>query len=66
MDSRELEDVARGEFEAAMAFGVSFDSFHRLAKTVRERCAKDCEAVGREHGECPEMATYCADRVRGA
>lgn len=30
-----------------------------------EACALECERVGREHGECPEMAQYCADACRG-
>lgn len=42
LDDRELEDLARGEYEAAMGFGVSLDSFLRLAKTVR---AKACQAA---------------------
>ena len=31
----------------------------------RERCAKVCEAVHADTGECPEMALYCAERIRG-
>ena len=59
MEDRELEDLARGEFEAAMAFGVGLDSFKRLAKSVRERCAKDCDAAVAELGGVAEgpMAT---------
>lgn len=34
MDERQIEDLARGAFEEAMSFGVSFDVFHRMAKTV--------------------------------
>jgi hypothetical protein len=31
----------------------------------RERCAKLCEAVHADTAECPELALYCAERVRG-
>ena len=30
----------------------------------RERCARVCMAVHADTGECPEMALYCADRIR--
>jgi hypothetical protein len=32
----------------------------------RERCAKLCEEVHTDTSECPEMALYCAARIRGA
>lgn len=37
VDDLDLEDIARSEFESAMAFGISLDNFMRLAKTVRDR-----------------------------
>ena len=33
---------------------------------TRERCAQVCEEVHADTGECPEMALYCAARIRGA
>ena len=35
----ELEDMARSAFEEAMSFGVSFDSFMRLVRSVERACA---------------------------
>ena len=32
----------------------------------RERCAKVCEAVHADTAECPELALYCAERIRAA
>lgn len=29
----------------------------------RQRCAKICEQVYQDHGECPELAVYCAERI---
>ncbi|MFK4131921.1 hypothetical protein ACI2KR_06455 [Pseudomonas luteola] len=40
IDSAELEDLARIEFESAMAFGISLDNFVRLAKAVSDRYTK--------------------------
>jgi hypothetical protein len=31
----------------------------------RDRRAKLCEAVHADTGECPELALYCAERIRG-
>ena len=33
---------------------------------TRERCARLCEEVHADTGECPEMALHCAARIRGA
>lgn len=40
MDDHELNDAAHGAFESAMAFGIDRHAFERLARTVRDACAK--------------------------
>ena len=37
---------------------------NRLIEAEREECAKVCEQQLGFIGECPEMATYCADAIR--
>jgi hypothetical protein len=31
----------------------------------RERCAKLCEEINTDNGECPKVAIFCAKRIRG-
>lgn len=40
MTDDELKDAAHGAFESAMAFGVDRHAFEKLARTVRDACAK--------------------------
>lgn len=48
-EDNRFEDMARSEFESAMAFGVSLDNFTRLARSVcsavsaAEQCCGKCE-----------------------
>ena len=40
LQDEDLRDLAHAEFESSMAFGISVDSFTRLAKTVRDRAQR--------------------------
>jgi len=48
-----------------MCAADSMRALERALAGERERCALICEEVGREIGECPELAQYCADAIRG-
>ena len=43
MTDDELRDMASSACQDALAFGVSEDAFMKLARSVREQCAKACE-----------------------
>ncbi|CAB5514575.1 hypothetical protein LMG26857_03634 [Achromobacter anxifer] len=59
LDDSELEDLAESACQEALSFGVSSDSFLRLAKTVRQRmlaAASQASAVAPEpQGEYPQL-----------
>ena len=40
------------------------NAVHAAVAAEHERCAKLCELLSSEHGECPEMAQYYADAIR--
>jgi len=41
------------------------EAFKAGVKAERERCAQECERIHKEIAECPELALYCADAIRG-
>ncbi len=56
LDDRALEDLARAEFEVSMSFGVSLDSFLRLAKTLRAKLSSPAPAAATSMGSCEPRA----------
>lgn len=48
--------------DGAMAFVRAIEKVAVAAE--REACAKACEDVDATHGECPELARYCAAEIR--
>lgn len=48
-------------FDMPVNFNETID---KIRSEERERCAKICERVGTEIGECPEAYQYCADAIR--
>lgn len=67
MNQKELDAIA----EALRSQGLTWIQANFAVSLVRngiaserERCAKLCEQVHADTGECPEMAMHCADRIR--
>lgn len=46
------------------AYDLARDAWIESRKQEREACAKSCEELQFEIGECPELAQYCADSIR--
>lgn len=46
--------------------GITVYDARSLWRTVMENAARICEEVNRTTGECPELATYCAEAIREA
>ena len=56
MDDYQLRDMAASACQEALSFGVSEDAFMKLARSVRERCARECEERA-AHQNGPHVVT---------